>query len=119
MFTAAARRYVDLSNAADLEGALGMFAEDASYRSTQVGSFEGRDAIATMMTGFFERFRDAHWRVATYDEVAPNEVEFDFVMTARSSDTGQTIERRGTERISFDTRGKIVRVFVAVDPDPA
>ena len=110
----AARRYVELSNAGSLDDALAMFAEDAVYESTQVGSFEGRDAIGAMMRGFFARYPGARWDVPAYREVGPAGIEFDFVMTATAAESGERIERRGTETIEFDGDGRILRVRVRV-----
>jgi hypothetical protein len=111
-----AQRYVELSNEGKLSEALEMFAENATYESSQVGSFVGRAAIGKMMRGFFERFRQARWDVESYRETSPDEVEFTFVMTAVSAETGERIERRGAERITFDEAGSITHVDVAVDP---
>jgi hypothetical protein len=116
MSITAVRRYVELSNAGRLDDALAMFAEEATYESTQVGSFEGREAIAGMMRAFFEKFPDPYWQVSAYEDVGPGEVEFEFVMTGTAAETGERIERRGTERIAFDAEGRIRKVHVAVGP---
>ena len=42
---ALARRYVELSNEARLDDALAMFADHATYASSQVGAHEGRSAL--------------------------------------------------------------------------
>jgi hypothetical protein len=112
----AARRYVELSNAGALSEALAMFADDATYESSQVGAFEGREAIGAMMRAFFAKFPGPHWEVPAYHEREPGEVEFDFVMTATAAESAERIERRGTERISFDNAGRIRRIVVEVVP---
>jgi hypothetical protein len=108
-----ARRYVKLSNESRIDAALAMFADDAHYESSQAGTHVGRDAIAAMMRGFFTRFPSPHWEVARYDTVDDLTAEFAFTMTAATS-TGETIIRRGIERISFDLDGRIRSVVVDV-----
>lgn len=110
----AARRYVEFSNGGWVDEALAMFAPDASYASSQVGAFEGRDAIGAMMRGFFARFEQPHWDVPEYRLVGDDVVEFDFVMTASPYGVGDPVERRGTERIAFDATGLINRIDVDV-----
>lgn len=108
-----ARRYVELSNAARLDEALAMFGDDARYESSQVGSFEGRPAIDEMMRAFFERYEQPTWKVATYELIDDDTVEFAFEMTARPAG-GEVVRRQGVERITFDDDGRILHVQVDV-----
>ena len=85
-----------------------MFAADATYRSSQVGAFEGRAAIEEMMRGFFRRYADAFWEVAAYRALGDDGAEFDFKMTAGP------IERRGRERVWFTSAGLIRHVEIGV-----
>ena len=110
-----ARRYVELSNDARLDEALAMFDDEAHYESSQVGTFEGRAAIETMMRAFFDRYERPTWSVAEYSLAgdAEHTVEFAFEMTARAPD-GAAVVRHGIERITFDDDGRIVHVRVDV-----
>ena len=101
-----ARRYVELSNAHDLDAIEAMFHEDATYQSANVGEHEGREAILVMMRAFFAHNPNIRWDVDAYREIDDGGVEFDF--TARAGGG----ERRGTERIYFDDAGRIRRVEV-------
>jgi len=104
---AVARRYVALSNAHDLDAIFPLLAEDAVYHSDNVGSYEGRAAIAAMMTAFFAARPDVSWEVAEYRAVPPDGAEFDFVAHAGGA------TRRGRERIFLGPAGLIRRVDVA------
>ena len=109
-----ARLYVERSNRRELDAIFAMFADDVAYESTQVGSYRGRPSIETMMRAFFIRFPDAHWDVASYREEAGQGVVFDFVMHGTDTETGERVERRGTERVTFDADGLIRGVSVDV-----
>jgi len=107
-----ARAYVALSNAHDLERILPMFADNALYRSSNVGEFKGRDAIGRMMSDFFDRFPNVYWSVEEYRCAGAAAVVFDFAMTATEPLTGESIERLGLERIEFTGEGLIERLEV-------
>jgi hypothetical protein len=107
-----AKAYVALSNAHQLSLVNQMFAEHASYDSTGVGLFEGRDAIANMMNGFFSQYPDVHWEARNYHCDTNQSVLFDFKMTATHANTGEKIYREGAEQISFSEQGLISRLEV-------
>ena len=107
-----ARRYVELSNRHDLGAICPMLEPDATYRSSSVGSFAGREAILEMMRGFVHRFPDVGWQVADYRPGPAASVAFDFVMRATERETGEAIERRGLERIDFSSAGRIAHIEV-------
>lgn len=109
-----ARLYVEASNEHDLERIRIMFADDAIYKSSRVGVYEGADAIIAMMTGFFARFPNVFWRVGDYREDAAGRVVFDFVMTATSATEAQSeaVEVHGLETIVFDAIGLVSRIDV-------
>ena len=109
-----ARLYVERSNRHDLASIGPMLEADATYRSSSVGSFAGREAILAMMRGFFERFPDVAWQVADYRPGPAASVAFDFVMRATDKETGEAIERRGLERIDFTSAGTVVHIDVEV-----
>jgi ketosteroid isomerase-like protein len=112
-----AKAYVALSNAHALDFILPMFSDTARYQSSSVGEFDGREAIGEMMAGFFGRFPDVNWQVASFRHVEENRVEFDFSMTAREATTGNRIERGGLEQIEFNEEGFIERISVNAGQD--
>ncbi len=109
-----ARAYIEESNRHALETVFKMFAEDATYRSSQFGSFAGRPAIEAMMRTFFGKFPDVFWEVEAYTPLDDGDVEFSFTMTATDARSGAAVVRRGTERISFDVDGRISHVSVEI-----
>jgi hypothetical protein len=107
-----AKAYVEYSNAHDVERIAPMLAAAATYHSSNVGKFETRASILEMMTGFFTRFPDVTWSVLEYVHDDESSVYFDFVLTALDTQTGETIERRGHERIDFTPSGLIEHIEV-------
>ena len=110
-----AKAYVALSNAHALAFILPMFSDSAHYQSSNVGEFKGRDAIGEMMTGFFVRFPDVNWQVASFQYGVENLVEFKFTMSASEAATGNRIERCGLEQIEFSKEGLIDRISVKIN----
>ena len=111
-----ARNYINLSNAHDLDTIHTLFTAEATYHSAYFGEFKGHDAIHAMMVGFFERFPNAHWEVVEYRDIANNVVEFPFIMTGVDQTSGETVCRRGLERIFFSSAGLIQHIMV-LKPD--
>lgn len=107
-----ARRYITASNEHDLDGVESLIAGDAEYVSDQAGRLAGRAAIRAMMDGLFSDFPDVRWTAGYYRAEGPDAVAYDFLMTATSSKTGESIEQTGVERIYFDEGGKICRIEV-------
>ena len=107
-----AKNYVTLSNNHDLALIKPLFAVDATYYSAYFGEYKGSAAIHTMMTGFFERFPDAHWDVAEYLDIDNEGAEFAFTMTGTDASSNERVERRGLERIYFTPAGLIRHIAV-------
>ncbi|WP_211825107.1 nuclear transport factor 2 family protein [Kistimonas asteriae] len=107
-----ARAYVALSNAHQLELVLSLFAEDATYYSAYVGSFEGKAAIASMMEAFFNRYQDIYWQVEAYQYTEEGTIIFDFIRHATDSETGEFVEVAGREVVIFSDKSLISRVEV-------
>ena len=101
-----ARAYVALSNAHRIDLITRMFANDAVYRSSAVGEFQGVDAIADMMQAFFKRYADIFWTCNNF-QYESNRVSFDFKLQASDSQSGETLQRGGLELIEFDNEGSI------------
>ena len=109
-----AKRYIERSNAGDLERIRECFADAVIYRSNRVGAYEGLGAVQQMMRGFYGRYRNPRWMVADYRLVESDTVEFAFTMTGTSAN-GDAVERRGVERLRFcPESGLIVEVEVDV-----
>ncbi|GAA4650449.1 hypothetical protein GCM10023116_27320 [Kistimonas scapharcae] len=107
-----ARAYVALSNAHQLELVLALFAEDATYYSAYVGSFDGKAAIATMVEAFYHLYPDVYWQVQSYQYAGNDAVIFDFVRQATDSENGEFVEAAGREVVIFADTGLISRVEV-------
>ncbi len=109
-----AKLYVERSNRHLLDEVFPMFDPEATYRSSQFGLFEGLDQIREMMAGFFATFPDVHWTVDAYRADSDDTVSFEFTMKASNAETGQPVERRGLETISFTENGLIRHIEVEV-----
>ena len=109
---ARAKAYVEASNAHDLDRVDAMFAENAEYESTGVGSHVGRGSIHAMMDRFFTAYPDVRWAAEAYRLTGDDGVAFDFVMTAKPAEGGDSIERRGVEQLFFTPDGLIRRIEV-------
>ncbi len=107
-----AEKYVTLSNDHDLARIKCLFASDATYHSAYFGTYQGSDAIQTMMTSFFARFPDVHWEVVEYHNNGKNSVEFVFTMTGTDASTSESVTRHGLERIYFTSSGLIQHIAV-------
>ena len=107
-----AKAYAALSNAHHLILVDQMFAENAVYDSTGVGLFEGREAIASMMDGFFSQYPDVHWNTRNFTHGSDDIVLFDFEMSATHIETGQILHRKGVEKMIFTESGLISRLEV-------
>ena len=109
-----ARLYVEQSNRHVLDDVFPLFDPEATYRSSQFGLFEGLDQIRDMMTGFFATFPDVHWTVDDYRAESDDSASFEFTMQASHAETGQPVERRGLETITFTEEGLIRHIEVEV-----
>lgn len=107
-----ARKYVTLSNDHDLAHIKCLFTSDATYHSAYFGTYQGSDAIHTMIASFFARFPDVHWEVPEYRNTEQNGVEFRFTMTGTDVSTGEPVTRHGLERIYFTSDGLIRHIAV-------
>ena len=67
-----------------------------------------------MMTGYFTAYPDVHWTVDAYRADSDDTASFEFTMRASNAETGQPVERRGLETITFSDEGLIRHVEVEV-----
>jgi len=106
------QNYIILSNQHNLALIKVLFADDAIYRSDFFGEYKGSAAIHVMMLSFFTRFPDAHWKVGEYRSIEGDGVEFTFMMTGKDAASGKSVQRRGLERIYFNSDGLIKHIAV-------
>ena len=109
-----AKEYVDRSNQHRLDELFPMFETDATYRSSQFGSFSGLEQIRGMMVNFFSRFPDVNWKVDRYRTDSDDIVSFQFLMRATNIDTGKLVKRLGLETIRFGNHGRIRHIEVEI-----
>ena len=108
------KAYIALSNAHRVDLIERLFARSAVYRSSAVGEYLGREAIAGMMDAFFTDYPDVRWRCGNYLHEGST-VSFDFKLEATAASNGENIRRRGHERIEFDADGFIRLLQVDAD----
>ena len=108
-----ARNYFEQSNQHNLDTILPMFDDNATYNSSQVGSYEGKEAIGEMMKDFFVHYPDVFWEIKSHRPVEDNGIEFIFMMRASNINTGEHIERQGLERITFTLDNLISHIEVS------
>lgn len=91
----------------------GMFAEGAVYVSPGVdGRLEGRAAILRAFNAYFAEHPDQQAVDDTVEVLGQHSVRSHWRLTATSAATGQAVERRGIETVTFDAEGRILKVEV-------
>ena len=105
------KKYVDLENSGDLDAVAKLFAEEATYSSSNLGIFFGISSIMEMKRSFFAGLSEFHWQVPGYEEIKPGVVEFSFSFAGRSA-SGEEIKREGEEIVVVNSRGQIQHVQV-------
>jgi hypothetical protein len=111
--TILARKYVERSNQHNLNAILPMFDDNATYNSSQAGSYAGKKAIGEMMGQFFALFPDVSWKATSYRAVEDRSIEFSFLMHAKNNQTGESITRQGIERLIFTLDNLISHIEVS------
>jgi uncharacterized protein (TIGR02246 family) len=109
---ALAASYHEALNNYDAAAVAPMFATRAVYVSPGVGALDGREAIISAFSAYFSEYAD---QVAVDDEmiaIDSHRVRSLWRLTAVSAKTGQRSVRSGTEIITFNDAGLIVRVEV-------
>lgn len=89
------------------------FAPDATYHSPGIGRpLSGRDEIVAAFSSYFARFPN---QISTDDRIevtGPLSLRSHWRLVATDQETGQTVERQGTEDFEFAPSGLIARVVV-------
>lgn len=91
------QHYFTLSNDRDLDAIESLFAPDATYSSDATGEYSDREAIMTMMRGFFARYEYLHWTIDAIEEISPATIEVHF--HAVFEDRESKMEKSGIEHI--------------------
>jgi uncharacterized protein (TIGR02246 family) len=109
---AALQRYHEAIDAHDMDAVAEMFAPDSNYVSEGLGAVEGRGNILAAMRAYFTGHPDHQ----SWDDEVKQTGAFSarsiWKLKATNKTTGAVVRRQGTEDITFDGTGKILRVEV-------
>lgn len=89
-----------------------MFAADATYHSPGVGALQGREAIIAAFTAYFAEHPDQHAVDESLVRTSICSARSEWRLTATSRSTGDPYVRSGTETVTFNADGHIIRVDV-------
>lgn len=109
---AALKTYHDAINALDFETIDHCFADGAVYISGGTGNTEGRAAILEAFRHYFEIYPDQIAEDEHIEQTGPRSVFSIWHLTATHHETGEKLNRRGTQHVTFNKDGKIIRVEV-------
>lgn len=102
--------YHDALNAHDVVRIRPLFADDAHYRSEGIGEVVGRAAILSALTAYFDLHPDHRAWDEDVRQLTPEKAWSRWRLTATNRLTGITIQRSGTETVTFDAEGHIVLI---------
>jgi uncharacterized protein (TIGR02246 family) len=106
-------RYHAALNAYDAATVAPMFAEGAVYLSPGVnGRLEGREQIIAAFSAYFSEHADQQAVDEKIERVAPMMARSRWRLRATAASTGQPVQRRGSETVTFGDDGLILRVEV-------
>jgi SnoaL-like domain len=99
-------------DAHDVDKVETLMAANAVYESAAIGVVAGRDAITAAMRKYFA----AHTNHRAWDEsvtaTGPRTARAVWRLEATADATAEKYARQGTEDVTFDDEGKVLRVFV-------
>ena len=99
-------------DAHDVDQVEKLMAENATYESAAIGIVVGHVAITSAMRKYFA----AHSNHKAWDEsieaIGPRSARAVWRLEATQNVTGEHYSRSGTEEVTFDDDGKVLRVFV-------
>ena len=87
-------------------------AENAVYESKGLGAVSGKAAILSALQTYFTHHPDHKAWDTNVVEEAPRMAKSHWQLQATEHITGKKITRSGTERVTFDAKGRIVSVAV-------
>ncbi len=106
-------RYHAAINALDYQSIEAMFAADIVYDSGGVGGIiSGRDAVMAAFRVYFAEYPDQVSEDLSVETLSPNTARSAWALQATSATTGAPYKRQGTETVTVDQDGRIVRVTV-------
>ncbi len=92
------RTYFELSNQSDMPQIAGLFSDNCTYYSANLGFFIGKPDVIAMQTEFHGQYQTLAWTIDSIAEIKPNVVEIAFSFKARLLD-GTEQNRQGREHI--------------------
>ena len=103
------RKFIETTNAGDVDGALSLFAPDAVIDDVSVGdAFVGRDGVRLYLERFFVGYH-------TFSKLLSIEITDDFHADVRLDFTGDFGHETGILKIVFNSDGLIERVDADLD----
>jgi hypothetical protein len=90
----------------------GMFSENCTYYSVNLGFFIGREDVVAMQTQFHGQYESVTWTIDEIAEIKPNVVEIAFSFNGRLHD-GSEQNRKGREHFLI-VDGLIQHIAVGV-----
>jgi len=107
------RRYHTAINALDFGAIEAMFAADIVYDSGGVGgTISGREVVMSAFRAYFAEYPDQVSEDLSVETLSPNSARSYWTLRATSATTAAPYNRQGTETITLDDNGRIVRVDV-------
>jgi SnoaL-like domain len=99
-------------DAHDVDKVETLMATSATYESASIGLLEGRTVIIAAMRKYFAAHADHHAWDESVEQTGPHTAHAVWALAATNDATGEKYERRGTEDVTFDDAGKVLRVVV-------
>jgi ketosteroid isomerase-like protein len=96
----------------DYDAMAQMFAPDAVYASSGVGSLTGRDAIIAAFRQYFASHVHDESLDTLLENTGPQSAKAHWRLKVRELASGRVFGRSGTETVRFDASGVIVSVVV-------
>jgi ketosteroid isomerase-like protein len=107
------RRYHAAINALDFGAIEAMFAADIVYSSDGIGGIvSGRDSVIAAFRAYFEQYPDQHAEDEAVETLSATMARSIWTLRATNAQTGASYSRQGTETVTIDGSGKIVRIAV-------
>jgi SnoaL-like domain len=109
---AALNAYHTALDAHDVDLVERLMAVNATYESAGIGLVEGRAAIASAMRKYFTAHSNHQAWDDSVEQLGPQSARAVWQLTATNDATGEKYHRRGTEEVTFDDAGMVLRVLV-------
>lgn len=90
-----------------------IFADDVEYVSAGIGVTRGRAALMQSLRDYFASHGDHHAWDEAVEALGPQMAQSHWGLVATDPASGQLVERRGVETLTFDGAGRVLRVAVS------